>query len=76
MGEMINANKILVGRPEGRPLGTSRRRWEDIKTDRSNMGLQGVEVINLAHDRDRWRALVNTVINLRVLKMTENFLTS
>jgi hypothetical protein len=59
---------ILVGRPEGRrPLGRPRRRWEDnIKMDLREIGFGDVDWIHLAQDRDRWRALVNTVINLRV----------
>jgi hypothetical protein len=68
MGEMINAYKILVGRPEGkRPLGRPRRRWEDnIKMDLREIGFGVVDLIHLAQDRDHWRVLVNTVINLRV----------
>jgi hypothetical protein len=63
MGEVRGAHKILVGRPEGkRPLGRPRRRWEDnIKMDLGDM-----DWIHWAQDRDRWRALVNTVINLRI----------
>jgi hypothetical protein len=50
-----------------RPLGRPRRRWEDnIKMDRREMGWGGMEWIDLAQDRDQWRALVNTVMNLRV----------
>jgi hypothetical protein len=60
--------QLLVGRPEGRrPLGRSRRRWEDnIKIDLREIGFGDVDWIHLAQDRDRWRALVNTVMNLRV----------
>jgi hypothetical protein len=59
---------IFVGRPEGRrPLGRPRRRWEDnIKIDLREIGFGVVDWIHLAQDRDRWRALVNTVMNLRV----------
>jgi hypothetical protein len=62
-------NKFLVGKPEGkRPLGTPMRRWEDgIIMDLTEIGWRSVEWIQLAQDRDRWRALVNTVMNLRVL---------
>jgi hypothetical protein len=68
MGEVRGACNILVGRPEGRgPLGRPRRRWEDnIKLDLRETGFGAVDWINLAQDRDRWRALVNTVMNLRV----------
>jgi hypothetical protein len=60
---------ILVGKPEGkRPLGRSWRRWEDnIKTDLNEMIWEGVDWIHLAQDRDQWRALMNTAMNLRVL---------
>jgi hypothetical protein len=59
---------ILVGRPEGRrPLGRPRRRWEDnIKMDLREIEFGDVDWINWAQDRYRWRALVNTVMNLRV----------
>jgi hypothetical protein len=68
MGETRNAYSILVGKPEGkRPLGRPRRRWVDtIKMDLREIGWDGMGWIYLAQDRDRWRALVNTVINLRV----------
>jgi hypothetical protein len=57
-----------VGKPEGkRPLGRYRRRWEDnIKIDLKEIGWGAVEWIDLAQDIDQWRALVNTVMNLRV----------
>jgi hypothetical protein len=68
MGEVRGAYNILVGRPaERRPLGTPRSRWEDnIKMDLRKIGFGDVDWIHLAQDRDRWRALVNTVMNLRV----------
>ena len=57
-----------MGKPEGkRPLGTPRRRWEDsIKMDLQEMGCEGMDWVHLAQDRDRWRALVNAVLNLGV----------
>jgi len=62
---------VVVGKPEGkRPLGRPRRRWEDItsiKMDLQEMGCGGMDWIELAQDRDRWRALVNAIMNLRVL---------
>jgi hypothetical protein len=68
MGEVRGAYNILVGRPEGRrPLGRPRRRWEDdIKMDLWETGFGDVDWINLALDTDKWRVLVNTVMNLRV----------
>jgi hypothetical protein len=68
MGEVRGASNILVGSPEGRrPLGRPRRRWEDnIKMDLREIGFGDVDWIHWAQDSDRWRALVNTVMNLRV----------
>jgi hypothetical protein len=68
MGERRGAYRALVGKPEGRrPLGRPRRRWEDnIKMDLREVGCGGADWINLAQDMDRWRALVYTVMNLRV----------
>jgi hypothetical protein len=58
-----------VGKPEGkRPLGRPRRRWEEgIRMDLREIGLEGVDWIRLAQDRDRWRAVVSAVLSLRVL---------
>jgi hypothetical protein len=69
MGEEKNMYKVLVGKPEGkRPLGRPRRRLEDgIRMDVREIGLGGVDWIRLSQDRDRWRAVVNAVMNLRVL---------
>jgi hypothetical protein len=68
IGEKRNAYRLLVGKPEGkRPQGTPRRRWVDnIKIDLLEIGWGGVDWIGLAQDRDKWRALVNAVMNLRV----------
>jgi hypothetical protein len=68
MGEVRGAYNILVGRPEGRrPIGRPRRRWEDnIEMDLAEIWIGDVDWIHLAQDRDRWQALVNTVMNLRV----------
>jgi hypothetical protein len=68
MGEKRNAYRILVGKREGKgPLGRPIRRWEDnINMDLREIGWGGMDWIDLAQDRDQWRALVNTVIHLRV----------
>jgi hypothetical protein len=75
MGEKRNSYRLLVGNPEGkRPLGRPRRRWVDnIRKDLGEMGWGDVDWIglvqdknNLAQDKNRWTALVNSVLNLRV----------
>jgi hypothetical protein len=68
MGEKRSAYRLLVGKSEGRrPLGRSRRRWLDnIKMHLVEVGWGDVDWIGLPQDRDRWRALVNSVLNLRV----------
>ena len=68
MGEKGGVCKVFVGKPEGRrPLGRPRNRWEDnIKMDLQEVGCGGMDWIKLAQDRDRWWALVNAVMNLRV----------
>jgi hypothetical protein len=78
MGEVRGAYNILVGRPEGsRPLERPRHIWEDnIEMDLGEIGFGDVDWIHLAQDRDRWRALLNMVINLRVPQNAGNFLTS
>jgi hypothetical protein len=64
-----NVYRVLMGNPEGkRPLGRSRRRWEDgIRTYFREIGWGSVDWMQLAQDRDRWRAVVNTVMNLRLV---------
>jgi hypothetical protein len=68
MGEGRGVYGVLVEKPEEKsPLGIPRRRWEDnIKMDLQEVGCGSVDCTELAHDRNRWRALVNVVINLRV----------
>jgi hypothetical protein len=69
MGKDRKVYRVLVGNPEGkRPLGRSRRRWEDgIRMHLGEIGKGSVDWIRLAQERDRWRAFVNTVMNLRVM---------
>ena len=71
MGEGRGVHRVLVGKPEGkRPLGRPRRRWEDnIKMYLQEVGGVCGDWMELAKDRDRWRALVNKVMNLRVPKI-------
>jgi hypothetical protein len=68
MGEKRNVYRLLVGKPEGkRPLGRPRRRWiYNIKMGLLEIGVSVVDWIGLAQDRYRWRALVNSVMKLRV----------
>jgi hypothetical protein len=68
MGEKRNAYRLLAGKPKGkRQLGGPRRRWVDnIRMDLGEIGWGGVDWIGLAQDRDKWRALVNAVMNLWV----------
>jgi hypothetical protein len=68
MGEKRNVYRLLVGKPEGkRPLGRPRRRWIDnIEMELLELGVSVVDWIGLAQDRYRWRAFVNSIMNLRV----------
>ena len=68
MGEKRGVYRVLVGKPERkRPLGRPRFRWEkNIQMDLNEVGCGGTDWIDLAQDRDRWRALVNAVMNLRI----------
>jgi len=76
--ENIGVYRVLVGKPEwNKPLGRSRRRWEEnIKIDLQEVGSNVMDWIDVAEDRDRWRTLVNAVMNLRVPWSAGNFLTS
>jgi hypothetical protein len=68
MGEGRGVYRVLVGKPEGkRPLGRPKRRWEDnVRMDLREVGCGCEDWIGLTQDRDRWRALVSAVKNLRV----------
>jgi hypothetical protein len=76
MGEKRNPYRILVAKPEGkRPLERQRCRWVgNIKIDLREIGWVGMDWINLAQNRDQWRALVNTVMNLRIPENAGKFL--
>jgi hypothetical protein len=75
MGEKRNVYMLLVEMSEGkRPLGRPKRRWVDnIEMDLGETGWGGVDWIGLVKDRDKWRALVNAVMNFRVYKMLGNY---
>ena len=68
MGERRGVYRVLVGKPEGKiPLGRSRHKWEDnIRMDLQEVGCGGMDWIELAQYKDKWRALVNEVVNPRV----------
>jgi len=74
MGKRRGIYRVLVGKPEGtRPLGRPRRKWEDnIQMDLLEVGCGGTDWIDLTQDRDRWRALVNKIMNLRVPYNTQD----
>ena len=78
MVESRGAYRILVGKPEERrPLERPKRRWEDnIKMDLTDVAWDGMEWIDLAQDRESWRALVNEVVNLRIAPNAGNFLST
>jgi hypothetical protein len=78
MGDKRKAYRIFVGKPEARrPLRRLRRRWVDnIKTDFREIAWGGIDWIDLVHDSDQWRALVNTVMKLRLPYNSGKFLSS
>ena len=78
VGEGRGVHRVLVGKPEGKiPLGRPRHRWENnIKIDLQEVGGGCVDWMELAQNRDIWRALVSTVMNFQVPKNAGNFLTS
>jgi hypothetical protein len=66
MGTKRNAYRLLVGKPEGKsPLGRPKHRWVDIRVELGEVGWGDVDWVGLAQDRNRWKALVNSVVNLR-----------
>jgi hypothetical protein len=78
MGERRDVYRVLVVKPEGNsPLGRLRRKWEyNNKMDLTEVGCGGTDWIDLGQDRERWRALVCALMNLRFPQKAENFLTS
>jgi hypothetical protein len=77
-GERRDTYRVLVEKPDGeRPLGKRRHRWEEnIKMGLQEVGFGGMDWIELAQDRDRWRTLVNAILNIRVPQNVGNFLIS